>query len=199
MFCRYWSVISSSQTIVYCVCFVVILYWKWRCEFGLPPLIHNNHYWTTRFLRDLRLYLSELELRASNIFWLSYLFGSKLLIFSSLNIIWSNVGLSNEVLAQQAVHSSKYFLTISITKPDRTLCNNGNSKVSPDYIKLLKESVIQNDSLNTRERRDELNRKTGIALRKFRFAALLKYLNITRKKKTFLYEDASLSINQQRR
>lgn len=41
--------------------------------------------------------------------------------------------------------------------------------------------------------------KTGIALGKSQFAVLLKYLNITRKKKTFIYEDASLRINQQRR
>ena len=90
-------------------------------------------------------------------------------------------------------------ISLGVTKSNRSLYNNGNSKITPEYIRLLKECVVQNDSLNTRERREELNKKTGICLGKSRFASLLKDLNITRKKKTFLYEDASLPINQQRR
>jgi hypothetical protein len=46
--------------------------------------------------------------------------------------------------------------------------------------------------------REELNEKTVIRLGKSHFASLFKDLNTNRKKKTLLYEDASLPINQQR-
>ncbi len=93
----------------------------------------------------------------------------------------------------------KKCISLGVTKPNRSLYNNGKSKITPEYIRLLKESVVQNDSLNTRERREELNKKTGICLWKSRFVPLIKDLNIIKKKKPFLYEDASLPINQQRR
>jgi transposase len=76
--------------------------------------------------------------------------------------------------------------------------NQRNSKVTEDYLKKLKSKLKHQNDLTAFELRSQLFSETGIDITERRVKQILKDLGYTKKRKTLLYEDADLPINQQR-
>jgi len=77
--------------------------------------------------------------------------------------------------------------------------NNGNSKYTEDYCEMLRSLVEEKDDLTNDEYIKEMEIKTGIKLSNPSMSRLMRKINITTKKKTTLYEDSFLPINQERK
>jgi transposase len=76
--------------------------------------------------------------------------------------------------------------------------NQRNSKVTEEYLKKLKSKVENQNDLTVVELRSQLLSETGIDITERRIQQILKDLKFIKKRKTLLYEDADLPINQQR-